>query len=343
MSLEEYKAQIDFLQKELLSLKQELEKELENKAKISAYVHNLTEQMQSSDETSNMNMLASEIASRQKADLRLGEQVATLEKKVYEKNKDLNRLLEIVRKKEEKNSQKQINQIKKVSEHFKKTEQERLETLQKINRELKKKQILERKIIAAVEKVEEYMFVLKADIKGYSKFMIDPDLRDYIPESFERIVNVNCAECFYYHITSGDSLLILDNSIVKICKSAFRIIEDLSELRGNPQIRMAIDFGKIVYSISEDSSIKVKTGDPLRIASRIEPLVTPNQVWISEEAKNHFPESKFAAVPLNPENLTLPFLETGELNIKKKDSTEEDIFLNIYQVLPVRKNNSEKD
>ena len=85
------------------------------------------------------------------------------------------------------------------------------------------------------------------DIKSYSRFMLDPEFSKYIPENFEILVKKNAMDCFYYSVSGGDSLLIIENDFKKIIKAAKRIIEDTNELKGNPAIRVAIDFGSIVY------------------------------------------------------------------------------------------------
>ena len=47
---------------------------------------------------------------------------------------------------------------------------------------------------------EEYRFILKGDIKGYSRFMEDPVLNEVIPNEFKKIVDLHAKGTLWYDI-----------------------------------------------------------------------------------------------------------------------------------------------
>ncbi len=162
--------------------------------------------------------------------------------------------------------------------------------------------------------------------------MSDPEFSNYIPDNFEILVKKNAMNCFYYSVSGGDSLLIIENDFKKIIKAAKRIIEDTNDLKGKPAIRIAIDFGSIVYSHAEGIVTKIKTGEPLRISARLEPFVKPNEIWCTEKCFQSELDNSIKYVELHDDEVELTQIN-GKYNIKKKGSSEPDILMNLYKII----------
>ena len=74
-------------------------------------------------------------------------------------------------------------------------------------------------------------------------------------------------------MADGDSLTIVDedpNALIKVAKA---VIVDVYEAPGT-LLRVAIDYGAVMVRHDPDGRL-VTGGAPLRVASRIEPWVTP--------------------------------------------------------------------
>jgi class 3 adenylate cyclase len=162
--------------------------------------------------------------------------------------------------------------------------------------------------------------------------MSDPELSKYIPENFEILVRKNAMDCFYYEVTEGDSLRIIEYDFKKLVKVAKRIIEDTNDLKENPEIRIAIDFGSIVYSQAGGIVTKIKTGEPLRTSARLEPYVKPNEIWFTENCLKSELDNSIKYTELHDNEVDLTPIN-GKYNLKKKDSSEPGILMNLYKII----------
>lgn len=140
----------------------------------------------------------------------------------------------------------------------------------------------------------DYFAILFMDIKGYSQLPPDDKEKVHIALSdFEISVRnlrpvkgePNCSTPLHYFNTWGDAIIALFNT----AQHAMRGVKDLkytfdklnSNLRNNSLlIRVVLHWGK-VYRLKSGSFF----GDEIITAARIEPLVEPGEVWITEEFK----------------------------------------------------------
>lgn len=74
---------------------------------------------------------------------------------------------------------------------------------------------------------------------------------------------------------------------------------------------------------------KVLTGNPLRIAARLEPIVIPNEIWCTKDCVSKSDYRNTVQI------LEIPVVEKKgkTFNIKKKGSAEDNIFIEIYRVV----------
>lgn len=175
---------------------------------------------------------------------------------------------------------------------------------------------------------EARLCVMKADIRGFSAIMATGDDSE-VHVLLHDIVRAHAAECPLAEVIEGDSILIADESPRTILKVAKRIMQDLYEAPGNPELRVAIDCGAVEL---HSGRRMVTTGIPFRIVARLEPHVTPGQIWVTEEFREVLSEHPglYRAVPLDDgdsESAREP------LNIKKRGSDEPDEFISVYRIV----------
>ncbi len=315
MSSDMYQNHVIHYQKEIAGLRKKIGSETEKKARLIKDISTLSSAISRTKTASTINSKMNQLSRKEKDMGKVEKKIGEYENKLSNKTKDLNRYQKCLNKSLDKDRTNNVNKEKQ-------SQRELLNNLQQINRELQKKAILEKELGVNIEDTIESYYLLKG------KIMENPELSVIFTEQFEFLVKKNALDCFYFNVSGGDSILILEKSIKKIIKIAKRIIEDTNELESNPQIRIAIDYGDITYKHSEGVITKIVTGLPLRISARLEPFVKPNEVWCTE---NCFINDEYTNKILGNEIDSLEI--TGEsFNIKKSGSTEEDIFIKIFKV-----------
>ena len=207
-----------------------------------------------------------------------------------------------------------------------KSEQEKLELVQRFMKT--PSNLLE----APPARKEEHLFVLKADIKGFSAF--DTADRENITKALEKIAIGHAGECTRCYPHGGDALEILHHDIQALAKMALRIVEDLRQERGRPLLRVALDFGKITYETREGQCTPL-SGEALRTAARLEPVVVPGQVWMTEAVKVMLDKQQgsYMSQELDAQDKQDKQVnDKGEINCKKKDSQEPDFYIKVYKL-----------
>ena len=320
MSISTYQNQVSKYQKEIADLRKKLSTEIDKRSKIIKKINYLTKSINSTKSLSTANYKINELSRRKKEYSTIEKKISDIETKIAQKNKDLNRSSNNLEREKKRGFDKEQRENK-----------ERLNTVKAINAELQKKTLLEKKLDINSTDIEEEIFVVKADIKNFSQFMQNEFLSIYIPENFDVIVKKHCLDCFYYKVSNGDSLFVLESDFKKLLKAIKRIIEDLGELQGNPRIRFAIDYGQITYSVNDGYVTKIKNGSPLRLSARLEPLVTPNEIWVTENVFKQLEDEHFSFIDLAENGCDLESIN-GEFNIKKDGSPEDDIFMKLYKI-----------
>lgn len=173
---------------------------------------------------------------------------------------------------------------------------------------------------------EARLCVMKADIRGFSEIMARGDDSE-VHVLLHDIVSAHAAECPLAVVNEGDSILIAEENPRTIIKIAKRIMQDLYEAPGNPQLRVAMDCGSVELHAGRGM---VTTGEPFRIVARLEPHVEPGQIWVTEAFREALGEQPglFTTVPLGGDGE-----EPEPLNIKKSGSSEPDQFVSVHRIV----------
>jgi hypothetical protein len=332
MSISTYQNNANRYQKEISQIRKEISTETVKKSNVIKKIADLNASISRTSSSSTAKHKLDELARKQQELASIDKKISVLEDKLSQKNKDLDKNQNALQKAVEVENKKNANKEKQQHQEFKRQQEERLSVLKSINQELQKKTLLENKLNFNQEDIEDNFFVLKGDIKSYRRFMLDPEFSKYIPDNFEIMVKKNAMDCFYYSVSGGDTLLIIEKDFKKLIKAAKRIIEDTNDLKGNPAIRIAIDFGSIVYSHAEGIVTKIKTGQPLRISARLEPFVKPNEIWCTENCFQSELDNSIKYIELHDDEVDLR-KTNGRYNVKKKDSSEPDILMKLYKII----------
>lgn len=180
---------------------------------------------------------------------------------------------------------------------------------------------------------EEDLCVLQADIRDFSGLMQDPTVEQAVRRRLREAVQVHAADCRLFEISGGDSLTVVHHDGNTIIKVVRRIMEDLFEGEGHPVMRVAIDHGSVNLS-PEAGSGGVLSGAPFRLAARLEPHVTPNEIWVTEAFKEAIERgpSLYQAVPIPGDQQQGESWAGGRLNIRKQASREPDQWIRVYRI-----------
>ncbi|MDA3810456.1 MAG: hypothetical protein PF518_09030 [Spirochaetaceae bacterium] len=295
--------------------------EITKKSKIIKDITDISSAINRTSSTSTVKSKMSQLVRKQQELGKIEKNISDFENKISQKNKEFNRAQNSLIQAQERESAQRNNREKQ-------QQREMITNLRQINQEIQKKVILEKETDLNTEIKTESMYILKGDIKSYSKIMEDSNLAKDFPVQFELLVKKNALDCEYFSVSSGDSILIIDREFKKIIKVAKRIIEDTNDLKSNPSIRIAIDYGEITYKHNEGLISKIITGEPLRIAARLEPYVAPDKIWCTT---NCFYNSEYQQKDLITKIHGLEN-QNGLFNIKKKDSTEPDLYIKLFSI-----------
>jgi class 3 adenylate cyclase len=179
----------------------------------------------------------------------------------------------------------------------------------------------------------ETLCVLRADIREFSGIMERGDIDREVRQCLRDAVHTHATTCRHHEVSGGDSLILVHHDPSAVIKVVRRIMEDLFEVQGNPVLRVAIDYGPVTLSPSPTHG-DVLSGPPFRVAARLEPHVTPNEIWVTESFK-----ATLERGPTLYEAVDIPVGEqsggawvNGRLNIKKPGSREPDQLLRVFRI-----------
>jgi class 3 adenylate cyclase len=176
----------------------------------------------------------------------------------------------------------------------------------------------------AGERQERQLAVLRADIVRFSQLMREG--RDQaVRDALRRAVQEHGAACIHAEIVGGDGVSIVHEDPSALLRVATRIREDVFAAPGNPQFRIAADFGPVKLAVQGEGRAELAGGSAILRVSRMEPLVNSGEIWATEEFRDELVKqpSLYGAVEIE-----------GGVNLKKRDSGEEDTFIAVYRVGP---------
>jgi class 3 adenylate cyclase len=170
--------------------------------------------------------------------------------------------------------------------------------------------------------------VLKGDIHGFGVLMragTDGPVRKALEEAVKR--NAQGAVCA--EAGGGDSVLIAHEDPAALAQTARHLIDEVYSAPGQPRLRVALHYGQVhVRQRVGDGLPSIGGGEAILLATRVEPLVDPGQIWATEE----FRQQLFQRPSLWR---TTPMPGPGDgdsFNVKKEGGIEPDLWVRLYRL-----------
>jgi class 3 adenylate cyclase len=185
----------------------------------------------------------------------------------------------------------------------------------------------------ATDRQLKSLMVLRADVDGFGHLM-QRGLDHAVREAVRRAVDEFAADCLHASVGDGDSLMLVDDRILALIKAARRIMEEVSEAPGSPRLRVAIAAGPVEVRERGEEPPAIEGGTAVLVASRIEPLVWPGEIWVTEEIRDLLAgmDTIFRAEPIRRVPDAAGERADGAINVRKPDSVEQDIWVKLYRV-----------
>lgn len=117
--------------------------------------------------------------------------------------------------------------------------------------------------------------VIKGDVKGYSRIMLDPDLKSIWPGEFARMVRQSADGLENVNFGEGDAFLVIDGNPLNLIAAVKRLATMLLESPFKAELRVAADYG-----------VFEGVGVPARTAARLESLSVPNVLAMTGEFRD---------------------------------------------------------
>jgi class 3 adenylate cyclase len=175
--------------------------------------------------------------------------------------------------------------------------------------------------------------VLQADVRGMLGLMergIDAPVRRAIDDA----VATHAASARSREVTEGDHVLVTHDDAGLLARTARRILDDVHDAPGSPLLRIALHRGEVRLQESGGTAI-VTGGQAIAVAARIEPRVTPGEIWCTEAFRDELARTQALCRTVA---LVAPPASGGEgeydgfFNVRKDGSDEADIWVKLYRV-----------
>jgi class 3 adenylate cyclase len=172
--------------------------------------------------------------------------------------------------------------------------------------------------------------VLYADIENFGRLMREAGADRTVREAFARVTKANTSGCVYVEVVNGDSVWIVHDDPNALLKIATRIKDDLFETPGNPELRIAADFGSVQLKRRHKKRATLAGGEAVLRVARIEPRVTASEIWVTEEFKRELEKKPtlYSAVELRPEEGR----DEGQTHFNVRKPDEGDILVKLYRI-----------
>lgn len=170
--------------------------------------------------------------------------------------------------------------------------------------------------------------VLKADVHGFGSLMragADGPVRKALVEAVARWA----PPAAIYETGAGDSVLIADDDAVALAQTARHLMDEVYTAPGQPLLRIALHHGEVRTRRRDlKPGSDIVGGEAILCAARVEPFVTPGQIWMTEEFRDQF---------LQRPSLwrTAPIAATGggdRFNVHKPATGEPDLWVRLYRL-----------
>jgi class 3 adenylate cyclase len=170
--------------------------------------------------------------------------------------------------------------------------------------------------------------VLKADVHGYGSLMRagkDVPVRKALEEAVTRWAPAAAIAAIW----AGDAALIADDDPVALAQTARHLMDDVYKASGRPRLRIALHYGEVRTRVSDtDLRTIIVGGEAILWASRVEQIVEPGQIWVTEAFHQQFHQQ-----PSLWRTMPVPTPAGNDLfNVKKHGTPEPDLWVRLYRL-----------
>lgn len=179
----------------------------------------------------------------------------------------------------------------------------------------------------------EELNVMQADVRGMLGLMeqgIDAPVRRAIDDA----VSTHAGTARSREVAEGDHILVTHDDAGLLARTARRVLDDVHDAPGRPLLRVALHRGEVRLQQGAGGAV-VTGGQAIAVAARIEPRVTPGEIWCTEAFRDELirTEALCRTVPLAaPPGTGGDGEYEGCFNVRKDGSDEADIWVRLFRV-----------
>ena len=169
--------------------------------------------------------------------------------------------------------------------------------------------------------------VLKADVHGFGNLMRSGEDTP-VRKALEDGVKKWAQGALITETRGGDAIMIVHDDPVVLAQMARQIMDDVYQAPGQPLMRMALHFGDVQTRAGADETERVVAGgSAILLAARVEPHVSPGQIWATDEFRQ-----QLAQKPSLWRTTPVPGPSGDRFNVKKEGGTEPDLWVKLYRL-----------
>jgi LmbE family N-acetylglucosaminyl deacetylase len=187
---------------------------------------------------------------------------------------------------------------------------------------------------------DELLCAVRADILHFSGFLSDAARESQVRQALRQALEERRPSCVLV-TDEGDAFTLVHRDPREVLSIVKGIQVELYETTGEAELRVAVDYGPIGLERDADgAAVGIRRGhDVLRNVARIEPLVSPSQVWVTERFKDALERtpSFYRTEPIEADIRPELRSSDGTFNVKKPGSLEEDHFLRLFRIVEPRR------
>jgi hypothetical protein len=170
--------------------------------------------------------------------------------------------------------------------------------------------------------------VLKADVHSFGSMMragTDAPVR----KALEEAVTHWAPTAAIAAIWAGDAALIAADDPLALAQTARHMMDDVYRAPGRPRLRIALHYGEVRTRLSDaDLRTIIVGGEALLCVSRVEQIVEPGQIWVTESFRERFLQQ-----PSLWRTIPVPVPTGNDLfNVKKPGTSEPDLWVRLYRL-----------
>jgi class 3 adenylate cyclase len=180
----------------------------------------------------------------------------------------------------------------------------------------------------------ETICVLQADVRGMMGLMeqgLDEAVRHSVADVVARVAESARSQ----EVSEGDHVLITHEEPAALARMARRILDEVYDAPGHPLLRIALHHGEVRLQSSTSGPATVMGGHAVALAARVEPFVTPGEIWCTAEFRDELAAkpSLVRTTPLTPPaHLAGKGEHDGSFNVRKGGSDANDLWVRLYRV-----------